>query len=213
NKDKSGIVSCGVKWVEEDGKLLRNVTVSENEALDTRSAMSELLDDNKLKQHVWNKIYNYDLIKAIPFEKGKYHEDVFWSYQVIGKAKKVSVITDSLYNYVQRNNSIMGDGYSPKRLDALDAMKLRCEYVKQNFPDLYDKALYVYIGNCHYHLQSAIRTKQCDEVINNILNRLEYRKTGNPRKDITLKQKVWYDLFTCFPILTSKLRNFLNKGT
>lgn len=210
-KDNSDMVSCGVKWVEEDGSLIRDVT-SENEVLDTMIAMKELLNDRKLKQHVWNKIYKYDLIKDIPFEKGKYHEDVFWSYQIVGRAKKVSVVKESFYNYVQRSNSIMGEGFSAKRLDALDANKLRCEYMKEHLPELYDNALYVYIGSCHYQLQCAVKANQPKEVIDNILDRTSYRKTGHPTRGIPLKQKLWYYLFTFFPMSTCKLRNRLGKG-
>ena len=209
--DNSDIISCGVKWVEEDGSLIRDFT-SENEVLDTKTAMKELLNDSKLKQHVWNKIYKYDLIKDIPFEKGKYHEDVFWSYQVVGIAKKVSIVNKSFYNYVQRSNSIMGEGFSAKRLDALDANRQRCEYMKEHLPELYDNALYVYIGSCHYQLQCAVKANQPKEVIDNILDRTSYRKTGHPTRGIPLKQKLWYYLFTFFPMSTCKLRNRLGKG-
>ncbi len=210
-KDNSDMVSCGVKWVEEDGTLIRDVT-SDNEVLNKTAAMKELINDRKLKQHVWNKIYKYDLIKDIPFEKGKYHEDVFWSYQVVGIAKKVSVVKESFYNYVQRSNSIMGEGFSAKRLDALDANRQRCEYMKEHFPELYDKSLYVYIGSCHYQLQCAVKANQPKEVIDNILDRTSYRKTGHPTRGITFKQKIWYYLFTLFPMTTCKLRNRLGKG-
>lgn len=211
HKDNSDIVSCGVKWVTEDGKLLRNVSVND-ECLETEKAMEELLYDNKLKQHVWNKLYKYDIVKDIPFEKGKFHEDVFWSYQVIGKAKKVSLMTESFYNYIQRDNSIMGETYSSKRLDALDAMKLRCEYIKEKFPDLFDVALFFYIGSCLYHLQSAIRTKQDEDVVSNILNRLDCQKEGNICKGLEFKQKIWFKMFRYFPVLTAKLRNALKVG-
>lgn len=209
--DNSDMVSCGVKWVEEDGSLIRDVT-SEDEVLDITAAMKELLNDSKLKQHVWNKIYKFDLIKDIPFEKGKYHEDVFWSYQIVGRTKKVSVVKESFYNYVQRSNSIMGESYSEKRLDALDANKLRCEYMKEHFPELYDNALYVYIGSCHYQLQCAVRSNQPKEVIDNILDRTLYRKTGHPTRGITFKQKIWFYLFTFFPMTTCRVRNRLGKG-
>lgn len=209
--DDSDIASCGVKWVEEDGIIIRDVT-SNDGVLDTQIAMKELLNDGKLKQHVWNKIYKYELIKDIPFEKGKYHEDVFWSYQIVGRAGKVSVIKESFYNYVQRSNSIMGEGFSAKRLDALDANYLRCEYMKKHFPELYDNALYVYIGSCHYQLQCAVNSSQPKEVIDNIKNRTSYRKTGHPTRGISFKQKFWYYMFTFFPITTCRVRNRLGKG-
>ena len=211
-EDDSDIVSCGVKWVEEDGNVIRDVTVSNDEVLDMQSAMKELLNDGKLKQHVWNKIYKFDLIKDVLFEKGKYHEDVFWSYQIVGKAQKVSVVKESFYNYVQRSNSIMGEGFSVKRLDALDANRQRCEYIKEHFPELYDNALYVYIGSCHYQLQCAVRSNQPKEVIDNILDRTLYRKTGHPTREITFKQKIWFYLFTLFPMTTCRVRNRLGKG-
>lgn len=210
--DNSDIVSCGVKWIKEDGTVIRDVTVSNNEVLDTQSAMKELINDNMIKQHVWNKLYKYDLIKDILFEKGKYHEDVFWSYQIVGQAHRISVITDSLYNYVQRSNSIMGEGFSAKRLDALDANELRCKYMKINFPALYDNALYVYIGSCHYQLQCAVRADQPKDVIDNIKNRTSYRKTGHPTRGISFKQKFWYYMFTFFPMTTCRVRNRLGKG-
>ena len=210
-EDDCDIVSCGVKWVEEDGSVIRDVT-SNDGVLDTQSAMKELLNDGKLKQHVWNKIYKFDLIQDVPFEKGKYHEDVFWSYLIVGRAKRISVITDSFYNYVQRSNSIMGEGFSAKRLDALDANYLRCEYMKKHFPELYDHALYVYIGSCHYQLQCAVNSSQPKEVIDNIKNRTSYRKTGHPTRGISFKQKFWYYMFTFFPMTTCRVRNRLGKG-
>ena len=189
-------------WIEMDN----------DGVLDTQSAMKELLNDGKLKQHVWNKIYKFDLIQDVPFEKGKYHEDVFWSYLIVGRAKRISVITDSFYNYVQRSNSIMGEGFSAKRLDALDANYLRCEYMKKHFPELYDHALYVYIGSCHYQLQCAVNSSQPKEVIDNIKNRTSYRKTGHPTRGISFKQKFWYYMFTFFPMTTCRVRNRLGKG-
>ena len=210
--DNSDIVSCGVKWVAENGTLLHEVTVKQNEALDTACAMSEIIADGKLKQHVWNKLYRRRVVEDIPFEKGKYHEDVFWSYQTIGRANKVSLMAESFYNYVQRSDSIMGENYSVKRLDALDAMQQRCQYVKEHFPDLYNQALYTYIGSCMYHLQCALRSKQDAAVIENIVNRVDVYKTGNPVQDVSRKQKIWLELFIHFPIFTAKLRNTLKVG-
>lgn len=210
--DDSDVVSSGVKWVTEDGTLLRDVTVSQDAVLDTHSAMSEIIVDGQLKQHVWNKLYKRELVEVIPFEKGKYHEDVFWSYQVFGRAKKVSLMKESFYNYVQRSSSIMGAGYSKNRLDALDAMKQRCDYVKKHFPDLYDKALHTYIGSCMYHLQLAILSKQDRDVINNITDRIDYRKTGNFTSLLSAKNKVWFFLFFHFPKLTARVRNLLKVG-
>lgn len=210
--DKSDLVSAGVVWVDELGNEIRTSTVSENALLNTEQSMTEIINDGKLKQHVWNKLYRFDLIKDIPFNKGKYHEDVFWSYQVIGKAEKISVEKNSYYYYVQRSESIMGEKYSAKRLDALDAMELRCEYTKEKFPKLYNNALNVYIGSCMYHLQLAILSGADKSIINNIKSRICYGKNGNIFESLAGVQKIWLHLFVLMPRLTCKIRNLLKIG-
>lgn len=211
-EDNSDLVSSGVLWVDEDGVEIRNATVSENCVLNTEQAMSELINDGKLKQHVWNKLYKADLIKNIPFDKGKYHEDVFWSYKVIGEAERISIEKNSYYFYVQRSESIMGEKYSAKRLDALDAMELRCEYMKERFPKLYNNALTVYIGSCMYHLQLALSAKVDKLIIRNVKSRLIYRKNGNVFENLAGKQKWWMHMFVLMPTATCKLRNLLKIG-
>lgn len=211
-EDNSDLVSSGVLWVDENGVEIRNATVSENCVLNTEQAMTELINDGKLKQHVWNKLYKADLIKNIPFDKGKYHEDVFWSYKVIGEAERISIEKNSYYFYVQRSESIMGEKYSAKRLDALDAMKLRCEYMKERFPKLYNNALTVYIGSCMYHLQLTLIAGTDKEVIRNIENRIGYKKNGNVFENLAGKQKWWMHMFVLMPTATCKLRNLLKIG-
>lgn len=211
-EDNSDLVSSGVIWVDENGAEIRTATVSKNCVLNTEQAMSELINDGKIKQYVWNKLYKTDLIKDIQFDKGKYHEDVFWSYKVIGGAERVSIDKNSYYFYVQRSGSIMGEKYSAKRLDALDAMKLRCEYMKEKFPKLYNNALNVYIGSCMYHLQLALSTGTDKDVIKNIKSRIGYRKNGNVFANMSGKQKLWLHLFVLIPLATCKLRNLLKIG-
>ena len=55
----------------------------------------------------WNKLYKRELFKGIEFPLGKKHEDSLTTYKVLVKAKKVAIIGDPLYYYVQRENSIM----------------------------------------------------------------------------------------------------------
>ena len=211
-EDNSDVVSCGVKWVEENGTLIRNVSAGSNTVLNRKESLKELLNDGLIKQHVWNKLYKTDIIRNISFEKGKYHEDVFWSYQVFGIAEKVSIMTDSFYCYVQRPNSIMSVGYSDKRLDALDAMLQRCYYMKKNFPELYDLSLYTYLGSCMYHMQLAINANCDKKIIENIRERLVFKETGNVFTYLKGKQEMWMRMFLSFPKLTCKIRNILKIG-
>lgn len=211
-EDESDIVSCGVRWVDEDGKVIINDCADTHTVLNDAEAMKELLLDGLLKQHVWNKLYRTSVIRNILFEKGKCNEDVFWSYQAIGNSHRISILPKVHYNYIQRSNSIMGVGYSEKWLDALDANDLRCKYIKKNYPDLYNLSLYTYVGNCMFHLQCALKTNSDDNVKNNIIGRIGIYKNGNIFECISGKQKMWLKMFCKAPVLTCKIRNKIGIG-
>lgn len=64
---------------------------------------------------VWNKLYKKELFTKnnITFPKSMIHEDNFVTYKLFAKSKRISLINDKLYYYVQRNNSITNT-YSKK---------------------------------------------------------------------------------------------------
>ena len=74
-QDGSDLAACTVCMVWEDGSPEKLLTVRENLVLNRNQAQLALLEETKLKQPVWYKLYKTDLIKDIPFEFGKYHED------------------------------------------------------------------------------------------------------------------------------------------
>ncbi len=155
--DQSDIAACAVQMVWEDDTPSRMLTEQANCILDRQEAQEALLAETLLKQPVWYKLYRRETISGIAFEKGKYHEDAFWSYQVIGNAGRVSLIDYTGYYYLQRSGSIMGEDYSLKRLDAMEAYGRRYEYIKQNFPELECRSLCAITTSCIYHGQMALR--------------------------------------------------------
>jgi hypothetical protein len=137
--------------------------VQTNRVLDRYEAQKALLEETLLKQPVWYKLYKRELIRDIPFEVGKFHEDVFWSYQAVGAAERVSLIEYTGYNYFQRADSIMGEGYSLKRLDAVEAAERRYHYIAQHFPALEKEAKLAVAEKCIYHGQMAMRYLSQDD--------------------------------------------------
>ena len=156
DRDRSDIAACTVKMVWDDDTPDELLTVQTNCVLNRHEAQATLLKEKLLKQPVWYKLYRSDIIKNIPFETGKYHEDVFWSYQAIGAAERVSVIDYVGYYYTQRSDSIMGEGYSLKRLDAIEAYEKRYQYIAEHFPELEPAARISIINACIYHGQMAL---------------------------------------------------------
>ena len=175
--DNSDITACGVEMVWEDGTLSRMLTKTGSCVLNREEAMGALIEESWLKQPVWYKLYKADVIRNILFPVGKYHEDAFWSYQAIGAAERVSVTDHVGYYYWQRNESIMGEKYSIKRLDAIEALEQRQDYLESNFPELGTKARCSLWFSCIYHGQKIIQNLASQEqtsalqYINNVLKR------------------------------------------
>lgn len=151
--DHSDIAACGVEMVWEDGTSSRMFTKSGNCVLNREEAMRSIIEESWLKQPVWYKLYKTALIMDIPFPVGKYHEDVFWSYQAVAKAERVSVSDQVGYYYLQRNGSIMGEEYSLKRLDVVEAKRQRLTFVQEAFPQFATTAQLDLFFTCLYHGQ------------------------------------------------------------
>lgn len=212
--DHSDIATCGVEMVWEDRTSSRMLTKSGNCVLNREKAMRSIIEESWLKQPVWNKLYKTALIRDIPFPVGKYHEDVFWSYQVVAKAERVSVSEQVGYYYLQRDGSIMGEGYSLKRLDAVEAKYRMLEFIRQNYPTLVSICETELFYTCLYHGQMATK----------YLNRVETKQVFAFLKEripslcflsyhIPLKDRCWAILSKISLLVTCKIRCILRIGS
>lgn len=215
-RDKSDIAACSVKMIWEDETPEKMLTQKINCLLDKQEAQLELLREKKIKQPVWYKIYRKDVIDGIEFEKGRYHEDTFWSYRVIGNAEKVSIIDYIGYYYWQRTDSIMGKKYSLKRLDAIAAKVQRQEYLKKNYKELAAEGKLDLLFSCIYHGQISMRKLNDNErkgalfYLSFVFN--QYFVTKAELRDIRFTKKCWLMIAKiCFPF-ACRMRNCLKVG-
>lgn len=182
---------------------------------DRVEAMGRLIDDH-IKQTVWNKLYKASVIQGLLFEKGKYHEDVFWSYQAIARIHTFGHISYVGYNYFQRDDSIMGDTYSLKRLDAVEAKVRRQEYLDVNMPELSGKGRVDLIFTCLYHGQCALRyldrpnQKTALDILKEILK--DHKVQIHDLRTITFLNSLWLTMACIAFKKTCLLRNILKVG-
>lgn len=215
-RDDSDIAACTVRMVWEDDTPERLLTVQKNCVLECDDAQKALLRETLLKQPVWYKLYRRGTISGIPFEVGKHHEDVYWSYQAVGRARRVSVIDYVGYYYFQRAGSIMGAGYSLKRLDAIEAYERRRRYFAECFPELEKAARISIISNCVYHGQMAMKylpkdkKQQALRYLNEVKNRYPIRHPDYADRKIT--HRLWLDLARVSLPLVCRVKNALGVG-
>ncbi len=150
---------------------------------DTRQALFMLVNDRVIHQHVWNKLYKRAAVEGELFKKGKTNEDEFWTYRIIGRSNTVAHIDAPLYYYMQRETSIMGVGYSLKRLDALEAYKERQEYLRENYPDIADKTEINLFYGCFYAYKATLKWLKGDEKKQAKKTIKSYMKNINVKKE------------------------------
>lgn len=176
-------------------------------------AMNELIHDGLVQAVVWNKIYKKELLDNMQFKVGKLNEDEFFTYKICARAEKIVYIPNILYQYRQRENSIMSN-YSIKRLDGVEALYERLQFIRKEFPHLYvqDKLIFCYA--CIYHYQMILRNRINDKQSKNIL--INYRKSIKfYKKDVrnyNLKDKIYIFISFISLDMCCRLRNKLKIG-
>lgn len=161
-ENDADIVECGFLAFETDEDLKKfSSTAEEKTEVFEREAAVELLMKEQFKQVVWNKIYRSEVVNGLRFPVGKINEDEFWTYKVFGNSNKVVKIKDALYFYRQQAGSIMGKKYSVKRLDGLQGLEERMEYMRENFPKLENLALQIF---CVASMDHYIKIEQHLEI-------------------------------------------------
>lgn len=212
----SDIVECSVVKFYENEKFDEysdDLKVTNYETVD---ALDGLISENPFKQHVWNKLYKSSVALDIPYAVGKLNEDEFWTYQVFGKAKKVTRINKTIYYYFQRNGSIMGNGYNIRRLDALEGKMNRQAYIEKNFPTLTTKAKVDLYGSCMFAYQSVLKfmsgndKKKASKIIRDYKNRCKL--TTDEINSITDSSKKYYKLAKFNFYICCKMKAVLNIG-
>ena len=209
------ISDCATRLVDEDGNSLSIRGVGQDETLGTIDALVRLVKEDRIFQTVWNKLYRRSVIGDILFEKGKYNEDDYFTYQVFDRARKIAIVSKPMYNYLQRGGSIMGVGYNPRRLEGLQARVLRMNYL-QKYSETAALTRQNLVLDCMWNLQSILLHLDGQiqtDARNTVLNILRTIPAVSPSKmTVNTKYKFWLAMFCSAPVLTAKLRNTLKIG-
>ena len=123
-KDDSDMVVCGF-----DNNIPSSFVVSGEDA-----TKKLLVEQENIEIVAWNKLYKKELFeKGIEYPVGEKHEDALTTYKLFAEVKKVSYVSKSLYHYVKREDSIMGQKDIVGRLEMREkAAKEAVEYFADN---------------------------------------------------------------------------------
>lgn len=211
-RTQSDIAACGVEMVWEDGTPPRRLTKAGGCVLEAEEAMRAVIEESWIQAPVWYKLYRTELVRSIPFPVGKCHEDVFWTYQAVGRAKRVVVFDTLCYHYLQRAGSIMDEGFSLKRLDALEGKLLRLRYIQECYPDMVTDATTDLCFFCFWLAQKVLKSMEGDQREKGLQKTHQVWKQLRDARPRTFKEWVWMTLGRISFLGTALLRNWLRIG-
>ena len=101
SKDECDLVVCDLDYIyeKEVGKAYSNIKA---DTTDIKSVMANIYPA------ACNKLFKKELFENnIRFKEGIWYEDVELTYRILPYVKKIGVINECFYKYLQRNNSII----------------------------------------------------------------------------------------------------------
>lgn len=114
----------------------------------------------------WNKLYAKDLFVGLRYPVGKIHEDEFLTYRLLICAETISYLHDPLYFYYQNLQGITKSEFNLKRLDVVEALEKRLDFVIANhYESVKEYCVNSFLLSCLYNV---LKLREADTIPSSI---------------------------------------------
>lgn len=152
----------------------------EYDVIDPEVAIENTIDDTGVRTVAWNKVYYKSILDNLFFPNGKLHEDEFFTFQALAKAKRIVYLHRQCYYYFQRPSGIMGQ-YNIKHIDMLEGVKNRMDFVEVHYPNLFCKAKISFSLCCFNQYKNLLKYGDAND------KKIGKKKIKKLRKSIHIK--------------------------
>jgi len=195
-QDGVDIAECDICWTERDDLPMEDGSQANIRVCDVEDAMRLHIRDEIFCQTPPNKLYRREMIGDIRFPEGNLIDDEYFTYRVIGNARKLARSSACMYAYRQQPGSAMHKAFSLRRLQGLEAKVQRLEYLEKRMPSLVYEAKFDLFFTAMFLMQECLRSlkgaelEQARTYIREILQRitpLEKHPEASAKKNLLLK--------------------------
>lgn len=211
--NQSEVAMCRMEKIEKNRKFVtREFPDSNNkEILLSGTDAIRLLLLDKIDCSACLKLYHRSIFDSLRFPYGKTNEDFAIMYKVFHNVDTVAYISDILYHYYYRENSITSSEFSEKQFDKLENCYDMLAYIQEYEQDVIHEARHYMLRQSLYLLKTLIEKKiiyqyiaRFDELRNNIKrNSVEIIFS----KWLSLKEKGMYLCVAFFPFFYEHIHN------
>ena len=143
----------------------------------------------KISREAWNKAYRRNLFEKIEYPKGRLAEDLATTYKLLHKAHKVVCLSNVLYHYRKRENSIMSKGSTKLYYDAmLDHYEIYLD--SKNQKEKFQRIAYSNYFNNLMKIYAKLIIEKIDDD-----NRVQDRVKQIELQKLSIKSKIIYILY------------------
>lgn len=198
------VAMCNCNIVDDEGEKIAMVPLPVTGLINGRRFLNCVFYERAGLSYtvVWNKIFKKDIFSTIRFSKGKLYEDEFINPKLYWNLERIFVFDRPLYNYVQRQSSIINSSLNRKKvINGIEALTKRIIFYKTRDLELYKKSISFYLnwiinivlGHKKYFLCHRNLLRKCAK---------QYRKffcLGKKEKlTFNKKEKLIYHLFIIY---------------
>lgn len=162
--DGVGIAECAIAMTESDDLPMDDGSGAQVLTCGTEEALRLHIQDRFFCQTPPNKLYRREVVGAIRFPEGNLIDDEFFTYRVIGNARRLVHSSACMYAYRQQAGSAMHKPFSLRRLQGLDAKMERLEYLLGRYPALEWEAKSDLLLTCLFFMQGCLRSLSGEEL-------------------------------------------------
>lgn len=210
------ITECAILKTEQDNARLSDGKNAKTHTYSVDEALLLHIEDTLFCQTPPNKLYRRSTLDHVRFPVGTRIDDEFWTYRILGNARKLVHSDCAMYAYRQQPDSVMHLSFGLPRLQAIDAKCERLEYINEHFPELICAAKANLWYTCLYMGQMSLLYMDCDDrikAINKITGVLkQYSLKTEDFRAFSVKECLWFGMASISLRYTCKFRNTLKIG-
>ena len=210
-KQGADIGECGYLTTEADGVEFC-AEASPVQWYTPEEAMRCHIQDTAFQQLIWNKLYRREMVETVRFPVGTKIDDEFFTYQVLGNAKRLARSERQCYAYRQQAGSVMHQKAPVKKLEGLRAKRQRLAYLEARMPALAAEAKVELFLACVYAMQAWLRDPAGEArtlAIGEIRDTMQTLQPMDLSAAASAKQKLLIRAASRWPEASAKTLNFL----
>ncbi|MGL5150607.1 MAG: glycosyltransferase family 2 protein [Clostridium sp.] len=153
-KSNKDIANIGFSFITEN--IYKNFSKHCEMYLNTDKAIEELIKHKLYGNYFWANLFKSSLINKFRFKEGIIFEDIDLMYKIIHVSNGVITLGESKYNYLQREDSTVGEVSKKLTIDFTNVLYERKNFLNEKYKEIYTKNKNIINENLIYQSQRYI---------------------------------------------------------